>query len=386
MVRRTFSVKIALLGEFMETDWGSQESLVAANSLLEELKNKPSFPTGLLAPIYCKRGEAYYQLKEYQQALTDFNRALELDPDYTWAYHSRGRVYDALKEYQQAIVDFNHMLEIDPNYTHGYCSRGWAYYWLKEYQQALADFNRALELHPDYAYAHYGRGWAYCRLKGYQQAMADFDHTLELNPNFARAYCGRGYVYRNLKEYQQAIVDFNYALELDPNDDWAYIHRGHIHLWLEDIKQAEADFTRSWKLAPSQIWSGWMMNWTSMCLDRPAPAIAEWLETIAATNPKFFAAYLCRGTAKYLSKCFEDAIVELEQAAQLEPDQGSSAYFWKGMAYISLERDEEATAAIEKALRLELPPILLAPLRWFEQEKPAIYKKYIMPLLFKYEH
>jgi len=46
-----------------------------------------------------------------------------------------------------------------------------------------------------------------------------------------------------------------------------------------------------------------------------------------------------------------------------------------------LGQDEEAIAAIETALDLELPPMLLAPLRWFEQEKPDFYGKYVVPLL-----
>ncbi len=438
--------------QFIETDRDSQESLVAANALLEELNNKPSFLTRLLAPIYCKRGWAYSSLKNYQQAIADFERALELDPNYAWAYGSRGWayywfkdyqrafadfnrsleldpndafayyrrgwaydalknyqqaiadfnhaveldpnftyayrgrgwVYHNLKEYQQAIVDFNRALELDPNFTYAYTSRGWAYYWLKEYQRAFTDFNRALELDPNDAFAYYRRGWANSRLKNYQQAIVDFDHTLELNTNFARAYGGRGWVYYNLQEYQQAIVDFDHALELDPNDAWAYLFRGYTYLWLKDIKQAEADFIRSWELDPSLIRNGWMIKWTGMCLDRPAPVTAEWLETIAAIDPRLDSAYGCRGTAKYLSKRFEEALAELEQAILLEPERWN-AYFWKGMTYASLGSDEDAIAAIQKALELKLPPVLLIPLRWFEQDRPDFYQKYVVPLMARFD-
>jgi hypothetical protein len=55
------------------------------------------------------------------------------------------------------------------------------------------------------------------------------------------------------------------------------------------------------------------------------------------------------------------------------------------MTYASLGRDEEATTAIEKALELELPPILLTPLRWFEQDKPDFYQKYVVPLMARYD-
>jgi hypothetical protein len=42
-------------------------------------------------------------------------------------------------------------------------------------------------------------------------------------------------------------------------------------------------------------------------------------------------------------------------------------------------------ALVEKALENNLPPVLLAPLRWFEQDKPDFYQKYVVPLLARYE-
>jgi tetratricopeptide (TPR) repeat protein len=437
---------------FIETDQDSQETLVAASSLLQELIQKSLFPQALLALIFSKRGNAYGSFKNYQQAFADFERALELDPDYafayrsrgwayywlkdyqlafadfnraleldpidpygyhsrgwaydalknyrqaiadfdraveldpnfSWSYCGRGWVYDDLKEYQQAIVDFNYALELEPNYTYAYIGRGWAYYWLKDYQLAFADFNRALELDPNYIRAYHARGWACGHLKNYQQAIADFDHALELDPNYFRAYCGRGWVYHQLKDYQQAIVDFDHALELVPNDAWTYRLRGYTYLWLKDIQQAKADFTKSWELDPSDIRNGWMMKWTEMCLDRCAPSTAEWLDKIVAIDPRLYTTYVCRGTAQYLSKHFEEALAELEQAIQLEPEEWP-AYFWKGMACASLDWDKDAIAAIEKALELGLPPVLLAPLCWFERDRPKFFEKYANPLLARFE-
>jgi tetratricopeptide (TPR) repeat protein len=368
--------------QFIETDWGSQESLVAANSLLEELINKPSFPTGLLALIYSKRGFTYSSLKKYQQAIADFSRALELDPNYIYAFTSRGWAYYNLKEYQQAIINFNHALELDPNAAIAYHCRGWTYDALKNYQQAIVDFDRALELDPNNAWAHCGRGWVYHDLKEYQQAIVDFNRALELDPNYTFAYRNRGWAYYWLKEYQRAFADFNCALELDPNYTEAYFGRGYTYLWLVDIKQAVADFTRSWVLDPSL--NGWMMKWTGMCLDRPFPYTAGRLDKIASTDPDRYAAYVCRGVAMWLREYYENAMAELEQAIQIAPEAWD-AYFWKGVACASLQRDEEAIAVIERSLELELPPILLTPLRWFEQDRPDFYQKYVVPLMARYD-
>lgn len=334
----------------VETNENSRETLIATSSLLEELIQKSSFPRALLAPIYSRRGNTYHFFKEYQQAIADYHRALE----------------------------------VDPNYTSAYSSRGWTYYWLKDYQQAFVDFNHAVELDPRDPYAYCRRGWAYGRLKSYQQAITDFDHALELDPDFSWAYCGRGCVYHDLKDYQQALVDFNHALELDPNYPFAYRLRGHTHLWLKDIKQARADYTRSWQLDPSGIRYGWMIKWIDMCLERPTSNTAEWLEAIAAIDPQRYTACVCRGTANYLSNHFEEALAELEQAIQLKAEEWS-AYFWKGMICASMGRDKDAIAAIEKALELDLPPVLLAPLRWFEQDRPEFFEEYAKALLARYK-
>src|SRR5260370_27260817 len=127
-----------------------------------------------------------------------------------------------------------------------------------------------------------------------------------------------------------------------------------------------------------------MVKWTEMCQHRPAPGTAEQLETMAAIDPQFESAYVCRGTAKYLSERFEESLVELAQAILLEPER-SSAYFWKGMACASLGRDGDAIAAIEKAMELGLPPVLLAPLYWFEEDRPEFFEKYAKPLHARYE-
>ncbi len=86
----------------------------------------------------------------------------------------------------------------------------------------------------------------------------------------------------------------------------------------------------------------------------------------------------------WLRRNFEEALQVLEQAIQMAPEDWD-AYFWKGMICASMGQDEEAIAAIEQSLQLELPPILLTPLRWFEHDRPDFYQKYVVPLMARYD-
>jgi hypothetical protein len=54
------------------------------------------------------------------------------------------------------------------------------------------------------------------------------------------------------------------------------------------------------------------------------------------------------------------------------------AYFYPG-------RNLATTEALEKALEVDLPPVLLTPLYWLEKDEPGFFKKYAAPLLARYE-
>ncbi len=346
-----------------------------------------------LAWGYVQHGRTCTDLKEYQEAIADFERALELDPYNTFAYRGLRQVYLEIKEHQQAASILDRLREINPESPKAYTERGWKYWDLEEYRQAIADFNHALELDPSRVLAYQGRGWAYWKLKEYQRAITDFYRILDLNPNYTSAYNFLGSIYREHKEYQRAIANFSRMIEIKPNFYGAYFQRGHTYLFLKNIRQAMLDFTRSWELNSTNLRGRWMTEWSGMCQERHDTIPPERLEAIAAIDPRHATAHVCQGVAWWLRGHLEEAMAELEQATLLDPNQWDpdpyfqqwDPYFWKGMICASLRRDEEAIAAIEKSLELGLPPVLLAPLRWLEPERPDFYEKFVIPLLARYE-
>ena len=75
--------------------------------------------------FYNNRGIAYGEKGQYDQALSDFNKAIEINPRYVKAYNNRGIVYRLKGQYDQAISDFNKAIEINPRDAQTYNNLAW---------------------------------------------------------------------------------------------------------------------------------------------------------------------------------------------------------------------------------------------------------------------
>ncbi|MCG3120403.1 MAG: hypothetical protein ALAOOOJD_03089 [bacterium] len=90
---------------------------------------------------YTRRGETYRLMKNYDAALRDFNRAIELDEKYKWAYTQCGEIYRLMGNCEKAIANFSSALAIDPE-------NDWSWYLLGITQKKcgmLIDFTKNLE-------------------------------------------------------------------------------------------------------------------------------------------------------------------------------------------------------------------------------------------------
>jgi tetratricopeptide (TPR) repeat protein len=99
------------------------------------------------------------------------------------AYDHRGDSYGMKDLYDQAIPDYNKAIELKPDYAGAYINRGIAYYFKRFFDQAIADFTKGIGLKPDADYAYTFRGLAYEKLGQRNQAISDYRAALRLNPN-----------------------------------------------------------------------------------------------------------------------------------------------------------------------------------------------------------
>ena len=174
------------------------------------------------AVVCFTKGVSYQDKGQWDKAIAEYNKAIEINPSYAEAYYNRGLAYAQGKgQFDKAISDWNKAIELNPSYAEAYNNRGNAYQAKGQYDRAISDYTKAIEINPSYAEAYYNRGVAYGRKGQYDQAISDCNKAIELNPSYAKAYYNRGVAHYFKGEYDKAWEDVHkaeslgYQVELD---------------------------------------------------------------------------------------------------------------------------------------------------------------------------
>ncbi|OUL31925.1 hypothetical protein BV378_01270, partial [Nostoc sp. RF31YmG] len=93
------------------------------------------------------QGAAKLKEKAYSAALEDFNQAIQLNSESTFAYYNRGLTYTYLKKYQAAIEDFDKVVAAVPAYATAYYTKGICHAQLGNNQAAVENVHQAADLY-----------------------------------------------------------------------------------------------------------------------------------------------------------------------------------------------------------------------------------------------
>ena len=99
------------------------------------------------AIVYFNSGNSKYQQGDFEGALKDYSKAIELNPDYYKAYNNRGNLLSSVKEdYKAAIADFTKAIELSPTFAEAWLGRGTSKYLMADKSGACRDWQQAQSL------------------------------------------------------------------------------------------------------------------------------------------------------------------------------------------------------------------------------------------------
>ena len=170
--------------------------------------------------LYKERGDLRAELGLYNEAIDDYKKALELNPNYNEAKQALKRTENDLDIHN--FINNNSLIENDSGKDSGYYfDKAYKFYEEGKYKESIVYYSKTIELDPNNSTAYNNRGVAKYCLGQYEEAIKDYDKAIEIDPNYRNAYNNRGLAKKNLGQYKDALKDYKKALELDPNNEYA---------------------------------------------------------------------------------------------------------------------------------------------------------------------
>jgi len=165
------------------------------------------------------RANTLSSINSYDKALIDYNAFItlitnnptkyQIASNLVSSYHWRGVAESNLGKNDDAIRDFNKVLESDPNRYETYYWRGLAYNNKKMLPQAIQDLSRAIAIEPSKSEYYAWRGLLYFNVKKVQASIDDYSKAIQLNPKDIASFANRALAYKETKQWDKALADLN---------------------------------------------------------------------------------------------------------------------------------------------------------------------------------
>jgi tetratricopeptide (TPR) repeat protein len=224
-----------------------------------------------LASAYPKSPFVWFNKAEFRRraedpagSIQDYDKAIELKPDFLMAYCSRGRNSQFMRHFEEAIKDYTFVIRM-LKYSAVYAQRAECYEQLRQYDKAISDYAEAIKLtnapgegnqvyNPkslsrDDQYRHF---WLkkitdYVKSEQYASAVADATKILKAEPKCGPALDLRQNALRKAGRYEEALTDLTTLIKVDPMPDW-YKARASVYAKLNRAADSKADSARAQRL------------------------------------------------------------------------------------------------------------------------------------------
>jgi tetratricopeptide (TPR) repeat protein len=205
--------------------------------------------------LYFERGTRLAQEGKYAEAVVEFDKALEGEPQ-AWRVND-WRIQESLSksllrvgELERALEHTRASLKLNPYNAEMHTNLGYILTENGQYDQALEHLNMAIQLAPRYPASWYNRATLYLKLGDRNRALADYTETIRVQPAYVEAYLGRGAILQAGGDLAGALEDLNRAIRLSPGLPEPWYSRALIKKEAGDAAGALHDLDKALELAP----------------------------------------------------------------------------------------------------------------------------------------
>lgn len=299
------------------------------------------------ATFYFESGNTKYESRLYNAAQKDYEKAIELNPNFTAAYIANGKVdmetnrmYQAgqnldkayalepsNKEIIKLLMEFNFnsrqnkkAIEFAEKCTCGATDRvlGMSYYRLEDYGKAESYLIKALKKDPKDGEAAYSLGRTYMEMENVKSTITYYQMAVDASPDRGNWQYELALVYYNVNDYKNSLKCFNGAIAAEYRQDNDFLENmGFCQLYAGEIENAMKSLTKVMEKKPNN---------------------ATLMTDIAY--------------AMYTTKRYQGAVDFYEKALTINPKDASSL-FMAGMSFQKMGQKDKGQAICDKAIEMD---------------------------------
>ncbi len=157
---------------------------------------------------------------DFRGAEREYQRAIELNPNYATAHQWYAECLMTLGRHVQALAEIKRAQQLDPLSLIINQGVGGKYLYARRYDDAMAQFQRTLELYPNFPPTRQRLGWCYSQKRMYEEAIASMQTAVEFSENSTQMIASLGYTYAaaGQRDAAQGVID-----ELERRSKQSYV-------------------------------------------------------------------------------------------------------------------------------------------------------------------
>lgn len=314
-------------------------------TLLQKVLTDLKDVTGL-----CDLGDTYYKQQAYEQALTAYARALDIDDNNAEAWNRLGITYSAIQQTDKELDAYEHALAINAHDATFWYNKAIVLSNLGRNDEALTALDQALTLDPKLTIAWRDKGYILSELKRYPEAIEAYQHTVALDEQDVRSWADLAYLLAQVERNEEAEVAYRKALTIAPQDADIWREFGSFLKKLQQYETSLQAYEHALQINPqyAQAWCDKGRLFSD--IDREDEAVKAFQQALKI-DPKLDEALFYESVSLTVLNRNEEALQTIAASLEIDPNASASWYI-KGAVLSNLDRNEEALEALDRSLEL----------------------------------
>jgi len=207
----------------------------------------------LAPPVHVTLGIIYRNTGKYEEAIEEFQKALQLDPENSDAYRELAGAFEKFGRLEEAEAAYKKAIELKPDYWAGHSHLGAYYYYQARYSEAEKMWRKVTELTPDNVRGYYNLGALYQLMDRRDLAITMLKRSIDIKPSWVAA-SNLGTLYFMEGNYTLAMRMFEKAIELGVNNYTAWGNLADTYRYTPGYQEeAKEAYQKAIKLSEKEL-------------------------------------------------------------------------------------------------------------------------------------